>query len=126
MLDLRPLGTEVRPDVPARAARWPDRVRCYRCRNFFAFFVVDNLFCSWECSGRNPEPEADPYPPGEPGPDVPRECRLMTKKRWKKRYKTRDDAQKYIDQNPKVIGLQPYKCGNCEFHHVGHSPYKAE
>lgn len=38
---------------------YPDRKRCYRCRSYFGFVVVDGLYDSYECAGR-PDPDADP------------------------------------------------------------------
>lgn len=35
-----------------RDLRYPERVRCFTCGNFFAWLVLDGLYDSYECAGR--------------------------------------------------------------------------
>lgn len=116
-----PEGRDERPDIPLRVKRWPDRVRCYECRNFLTFIVVDRLYCSWHCAGRAPEPPpTDPLnPQGAPTADVPRQCTLAKRKRYKRRYATLGEARRAakVTMEP---GIVAYACDHCGFFHIGH------
>jgi hypothetical protein len=109
-------------EVPRRVRLYPVRVRCYACRRFFGFEVVDRLYCSWACAGR-PEPEFPLWPTGPAGPKVPRECKLgLTGRRsstFKRRFRSLQAALAAAEASP-VSGLDVYPCSYCGFFHVGH------
>lgn len=120
MLDLFAKGLDERPDVPARVRRWPDRVRCYKCRSYFAFSVVDRLYCSYTCAGRE-APLPEPTPHGRPGEHVPRQCKLKGGKKFKRRYRSLEAVQE-IALNSEEPGLNGYYCDYCNYFHLGHEP----
>lgn len=101
-------------DVVRRRGRswlYPDRKRCLACRSYFAFIVVDGLFCSYGCAGV-PEPSANPAdwprehysrPPG--GPE------RRAKRDWLYRHRAERAAKKN--------GKTPYRCSYCLGWHIG-------
>lgn len=123
-LDLPNEGLDERPDVPARVRRWPDRVRCYKCRCFFDFRVVDRLYCSYSCAGRD-APVPDPTPQERPGEHVPRMCKLKGGKKFKRRYRSLEAAQVRILDSDEP-DLNCYYCDYCNYYHLGHTPIEEQ
>lgn len=113
-----PVGFDERPDIPPRVKRWPDRSRCYKCRCYLSFVVVDRLYCSYECAGREP-PISDPTPSRSPGRHVPRQCKLKNGRKFKRRYFTLGRAQEAARQQNEP-GLTAYLCEYCNYFHMGH------
>lgn len=119
-----PVGFDERPDIPARVKRWPDRSRCYKCRCYLSFIVVDKLFCSYACAGREyPAPEPDSR--RRPGEHVPRQCKLKGGKRFKRRYFTQEMAREAMLTRGEP-GLIVYHCDYCNYFHMGHPVLDAE
>lgn len=114
-----PMGSDERPDIPKRVKRWPDRSRCYKCRCYFDFIVVDRLYCGYECAGREP-PFSEPTVRGRPGRHVPRQCTIVRGKKFKRRYFTLGRAQEAIRESNEP-GLNAYYCDYCNYFHMGHT-----
>lgn len=115
-----PMGFDERPDVPARVKRWPDRSRCYKCRCYLGFVVVDRLYCGYKCAGREfPAPE--PTIRRRPGKHVPRQCKLLGGRRFKRRYFTKEMAEEAMVTRGEP-GLSVYLCDYCNYFHMGHPP----
>ncbi len=121
--DLHAEGLDERPDIPSRVRRWPDRVRCYKCRNFFDFIVVDRLYCSYACAGRE-APHPEPRSLGKPGDHVPRQCKLQGGKRFKRRYRSLEIARDAMALREEP-GLNCYYCNYCNYWHIGHESWLA-
>lgn len=113
-----PVGFDERPDISQRVKRWPDRSRCYKCRCYLGFIVVDRLYCGYECAGREP-PVPDPTPKSRPGAHVPRQCTLRGGKKFKRRYFTLGRAQEAARERSEP-GLNAYYCDYCNYFHMGH------
>lgn len=94
-----------------RAWRYPDRSRCFECRSYFGFEVVDGLYCSRRCAGV-PEISLDPA-------DWPREHyareRHSDARRPKRDWMTRANAERAAMRLMK----QAYQCRYCLGWHVG-------
>lgn len=86
-----------------RGVEWiyPDRSRCLRCRNYFGFVVIEDLYCSERCAGL-PLMKFPDYirtvPVFTDGQDLsrwPRQCRNGLRRRFKPkaRYQSLEDAQ---------------------------------
>lgn len=114
-----PEGKDERPDISPKVRRWPDRMRCYECRSYLSFLVVDRLYCSWHCAGRPPDPEDPLFPQSRPGPDVPRQCTLAGRRRYKRRYPSLGDARRAANASLEP-GIMAYECSYCGFFHIGH------
>lgn len=131
------LGTS-EPSVPKGVALWPQRVRCYRCRSYYDFIVVDRLYCSWECAGRDPDPERTRWqfgpqingygyrPPGQPDRSVPRQCARHDKRVWKIRYTSKSEAKRCKTMHPNSASSEMvvYQCDHCGYFHLGNPPKK--
>lgn len=92
------------------ALLYPDRKRCFTCRQRFGFVVVDGLYDSWECAPRG-RPSSDPD-------DWPREhysWQVGRVKQEKRDWLT----QKAAERAAKQQGKEPYKCGYCLGWHIG-------
>lgn len=88
---------------------YPDRKRCFKCRKYFGFLILDGLYDSYECAGRQPEnPD-----------DWPREHFVPVKgtnlKKPKHVFLTLREAQR----EAKRTGKTAYQCGYCANFHVG-------
>lgn len=121
-----------RPQVTRGAELvWPQRKRCYACRSYFGFEVIEGLYCSRACAGLAPwvRVQAVPLPGGTEVRDLPRSCRsalwARPGPRAKQRFVSKDMAQAAILESG-VTDLEAYECPNCGFWHMGHKPTKKE
>jgi len=33
------------------AHRYPNRIRCFKCRNYLCLYIIKGLYCSYKCAG---------------------------------------------------------------------------
>lgn len=88
---------------------YPERMRCRRCRRYFAWLVVDRLYDTYECAGR-------PHP-------------YFTRP-WSREHVTRQGEEKrafFWPEDPEIAKvlagdrtLGVYQCSQCGNWHVGH------
>lgn len=95
-----------------RAWRYPDRKRCFACRSYFGFAVLDGLYCSEKCA-RIPEISADPADwPREHYSLIPHSNRVRRAKRdWVYPDVALAEARRW--------GKQAYRCSYCLGLHIG-------
>lgn len=99
-----------------RGPQWvyPDRRRCFACRNYFGFSIIKGLYCSYQCAGM-PQPDLSP--------NGPRWCVKPSRmkggglKRW---FDSQAEAEAFILKIRDPY-LSSYCCDNCGSFHVGHS-----
>ena len=88
---------------------WPERKRCYACRRYLAaLWVVDLLYCSYECSGR-----FDMRAGLQPG-EAPRSCKVYRRGRWRWKH-AYPSAEAAEQANPNMV---VYQCGFCSDWHL--------
>lgn len=96
---------------------YPWRRRCYACRSYFGFLVVDRLYCSYECAGL-------------PAPDytnmklVPRCCKVKVRGQWvrKRRWTCPEEAPAHLTRRrDRTREENLYHCTYCRGYHVGHT-----
>lgn len=94
-----------------RALLYPERKRCFACRSYFCFLVLDLLYCSYGCAGHS-EPSQDPA-------DWPREHYSM---KWKssERVAKRDWTYQHVaERAARKREKQAYQCTYCLGWHIG-------
>lgn len=89
--------------------RYPDRKRCYRCRSYFGFLIVDGLYDSFECAGR-PDPDADPE-------RWPREH--FSWSNGERRRKRSWASERAAGSAARKRDKSAYRCGWCGGWHIG-------
>lgn len=129
---------------------YPERSRCFTCRSYFGFIVVENIYCSEKCAGLPPDrfPELVrrvPLPVGINTKSLPRSCQSGYRRKWKPkaRFITQEDAElvetresgyQYVALPGNRMGLyhydgpprrpdpyaRVYACLHCGYYHIGH------
>jgi len=87
---------------------WPQRQRCRKCRNYFGFIVIDQLFCSYECAGVA-EPSRNPD-------EWPRQHTVFGQQ--KRAFFSEDEAVTFLRKG-NIRDKQAYYCDFCHTWHVG-------